>query len=100
MVNGLHRQHRGAEQTVRIRLAIIRQPAVVRAAGGGGKFRILGGTKEQAEAGIKKRGVDSFGIHIRNTGVWIEAAALAFQIGNPKRIDPAGTSAEGTQTTE
>src|SRR5215831_15420652 len=73
----LHRQHRNAEQPIRIRLAIVGEPAVVGAAGRSGKLRIVDRAGEQPEAWIEKGGIDAVGIHVRDPLVRIEPAWLA-----------------------
>ena len=70
----LHRQHRDPEQPVGVRLAIIREPAVVGAAHRGGQFGVLDRAGEQTEAWVEERGVDPVEVHVHDAGVGIEAA--------------------------
>ena len=76
-VDRLQRQHRHAEEAVRIGLAIIGEPAVVGPAGRGGELRVMDRAGEQAEARIKKGGVDAVGVHVGDPLVRIEPAGLA-----------------------
>src|SRR6516162_7589955 len=73
----LHRQHRNAEQPIRIGLAIVGEPAVVGAAGRSGKLRIVDRAGKQPEAWIEKGGIDAVGIHVGDPLVRIEPAWLA-----------------------
>src|SRR5206468_4263481 len=79
-VDRLQRQHRDAEEAVRIGLAVISEPAVIGATDRGGQFRIVDRAGEEAEARIEKGGVDAVGIHVGNALVRIEPAWLAVLI--------------------
>ena len=76
----LHRQHRDAEQPVRVRLAVIGEPAVIGAAYRGGELRVVDRAREQAEARIQERGVDAVRIHVGDARVRVEPAGLAFLV--------------------
>src|SRR5262249_29776801 len=79
-VDRLHRQHGNAEQAIGIRLAVVREPAVVGAAHRGGEWRILDGAREQPEARIQKRGVDAVQIHVGDARVRVEAAGATLNV--------------------
>ena len=76
-VDRLHRQHGDTEQPVRIGLAVIRKPAVVRPCHRGGHARILYCSGEQPDAWIQEGGVDAVHVHVRNARMRIEAALAA-----------------------
>src|SRR5436309_1319406 len=79
-IDRLHRQHGDAEETVRVRLAVIGEPAVVRAADGGGERRILDGAGEESDARIEEGGVDAVEVHVGDARVRIEAALAPIDV--------------------
>ncbi len=76
----LHRQHRDAEETVRVGLAVIGQPAVVRPAHRRGEARLGHRAREEAHARIEEGRVDAVEVHVGDAGVGIEAAAPAIDV--------------------
>ena len=76
----LHRQHRDAEQTVGIGLAVIGEPAIVGTAGRRRQLGVMDRPGKQAEARIEEHGVDAVGIHIGDAGMRVEPARLAFLV--------------------
>ena len=77
---GLHRQHRRPEQPVGVRLAVIREPAVVGAAGRRRGVRVFHPAQEQSEARVEEGGVDSFAVHVDDARVRIETALAPFEV--------------------
>src|ERR1700680_4400591 len=64
------------------------EPTIIGAAGRGGERRVLDRAREQAEARIKKGGVDAVGIHIGDPLVGIEPARLAVLVLHRVVDDP------------
>src|SRR5262245_43619330 len=98
--NRLHRQHRDAEQAIRIRLAVIGEPAVVRAAHRGGEGGFGHRAGEEADARIEEGGVDPVEVHVRNPRVRVEAAAPAIDVFHGALIDRALPGPDGADHAE
>ena len=88
-IDRLQRQHRDAEQAVGIGLAVIGEPAVIGAAGRGSERRVLDRAREEAEARIKKGGIDAVGIHVGDALVRVEPAGLAVLVRHRVALDDA-----------
>ena len=96
----LHRQHRHAEQPVRIGLAVIGEPAVIGTAHRGGELRIVDRAGEQPDARVKEGGIDTVGIHVRDARVRVEAAGLAVLVGHRVGLDDALARADRADTAD
>src|SRR2546426_4641738 len=96
----LHRQHRDAEETVRVGLAVIGQPAVVRPAHRRGEARLGHRAREEADARVEKRGVDAVEIHVRNPRVRVETAPAALDILHGALVDHALPGPDGADDAE
>ena len=99
-VDRLHRQHRDPEQPVGIRLAVIREPAVVGAAHRGGEVGILDRAGEQAEARVEERGVDPVSVHIDDAGVRVEPALAPVGIFQAVELDLALPDADRAEAAD
>jgi hypothetical protein len=96
----LHRQHRDAEEALGIRLAIVGEPAVVRAAHRGGQTRIFDGPGEQTEARIEEGGIDAVDIHVDDARVRVEPALAPFGVLQGVGFDEALADADGAQAAD
>src|ERR1051326_3608735 len=96
----LHRQHRDPEQPVWVRLAVIREPAVVGAAPRRGELRVLDRPGEETEARIKEGGVDPVRVHIDDAGMRIEPALLPFGIFETVELDVALADADRAEAAD
>src|SRR5439155_894378 len=96
----LHRKHTVPEEELRIRLAVIGEPAVGGAPNRGGKARILDGAREQAETGIEEGGIDAVGIHVDDARVRVEPAPAPFGIFQGAGLDDSLPDADGTQAAD
>src|SRR5713101_5244720 len=95
----LHRQHRRAEKPIRVRLAVIREPPVVRAASRGREFGVIHPAEKQAKTRIEERRVDSLGVHIRDARMGVEAAFAPLGVWHPV-LDRAVARADRPKATE
>ncbi len=94
----LHRQHRNAEQPVRVGLAEIGHPAVVGAETRAGEVRLLDRPHPQAHRRVQEDGVNTVEVQIRDARVRIEAALPALGVlhvldrilAAPDDVDRAG----------
>src|SRR5216684_2844966 len=96
----LHRQYRGAEQPLGIRLAVIGEPAIVGAACGCRALRVFYRAEEKPKARIQEGRVDSVGVHVGDTRVWVKAAAPAFGVGYALGIDSSRACADRAESAE
>ena len=99
-IDRLHRQHRDPEQPLGIRLAVVGEPAVVRAAHRGGEGRIVDGAREQAEAGIEEGGVAAVGVHVDDARVRVEPATAPLGVFQGVGLDEALPDADGAQAAD
>src|SRR6266851_3294169 len=76
----LHRQHRRAEKPIRVRLAVVGEPPVVRAASRGRELGVIHPAEKQAKTRIQERRVDSLGVHIRDARMRVEAALAPLRV--------------------
>src|SRR5216683_3101198 len=103
----LHRQHRRAYnrwladycKPYPDRLAVIREPPVVRAASRGRELGVIHPAEKQAKTRIQERRVDSLGVHIRDARMRVEAALAPLRVWHPV-LDRAVARADCAQPAE
>src|SRR5229473_3895475 len=95
----LHRQHRRAEKAIRVRLAVVGEPSVVRAASRGRELGVIHPAEKQAKTRIEEGRVDSLGVHIRDARMRVEAAFAPLGVWHPV-LDRAVARADCAEPTE
>src|SRR5690348_6067516 len=95
----LHWQHRRAEKPIRVRLAVIREPSVVRTASRRREFGVIHPAEKQAEARIEERRVDSLGVHIGDSRMRVKAAFAPLGVWHPM-LDRAVARPDRAKPTE
>ncbi len=89
VLDRLHRHHRDPEQPVRVRLAVIGEPAVVGAAQRARQLGVVHRAGEQPHARIEERGVDAVEVHVGDALMRIEPAGAALVVFHLGRLDRA-----------